>query len=79
LKKETKMKIFFAIFALIYFLLAKPISIESNPIRLFGLSNINCVMHCVQPNGKESDEESVQTRNIMSNYGTLYDCLKKCS
>lgn len=74
-----KMKIFFAILCVIYFLWVKPDSVESNPVRLIGLSNVNCVMHCVQPVGKESEEEPIQTRSIISNYGTLYDCLKKCS
>jgi len=78
------MKVFFVILSLIYFLLAhqslaKP---ESNSVQLIksrlGLSYVNCVTHCVQPIGEESDEEPIQTRSIISNYGTLYDCLKKC-
>ena len=73
------MKFFFAILCLIFFIWFKPDSVESNPTRFFGISNVNCVMHCVQPAGKESEEEPIQTRNIMSNYGTLYECLKKCS
>ena len=71
-------------FALVSRSLAKPLSADLNSARLIppplGLSNVNCVMQCVQPVGKESDEEeTVQVRGILSNYGTFYNCLKKCS
>jgi hypothetical protein len=82
------MNFFFAILSLICFILshkslAKPTYVDQNSSRLInlslGFSNINCVIHCVQPVGKESEEDTIQTRNIISNYGKLYDCLKKCN
>jgi hypothetical protein len=82
------MKFIYAILSLICFVLAhkslaKSIYVEPNTVRLInpllGVSYANCVIHCVQPVGQESEENSIQTRGIISNYGTLYDCLKKCN
>ena len=79
------MRFFFTVLSLICFVLAhqlcaKPVDDRSNLSKTrLGLSNINCVMHCVQPVGQESDEVPIATQSLMSNYGTLYDCLQKCS
>ena len=76
------MRSFYAVLFLISFVLAhqswaKPVDVGFQT-RL-GLSNVNCIIHCVQPVGQESDEIPLQTRTLMSNYGTFYDCMKKCS
>jgi len=75
------MKFIFAIFSLICFILShKSLAIGSNSFNpRLGFSNINCIIHCVQPVGQESEEDTIQVRNIISNYGKLYDCLKKCN
>jgi hypothetical protein len=82
------MKFFFAILTLICFILvhkslAKPAYVTPNLIRSMnprlGLSNVNCVFQCVQPIGNESEEDTIQVRGIISNYGTLFDCMKKCN
>lgn len=82
------MKFLFAILSLICFVLAhkslaKPIHTDSNVVRLInplpGISNVNCIIHCMQPVGKESEENPIQSRGIMGNYGALYECTKKCA
>lgn len=80
------MKFIFAILALICFVLAQkslagPVKIEPKSVPLsdsrLGIPNINCVIHCVQPVGEES--EDVDGRGLFANYATLWDCLKQCT
>ncbi len=84
---KPMMKFLFTILALICLVLAhkslaEPTDVQPDSVGLlnqFGFSYANCVINCVQPVGKESEEDTIQTRGIMSNYGTLYDCLNKCN
>jgi hypothetical protein len=78
------MKFIFAIVSLICLALANnslagpvPDSVGSAESRI--VPYVNCLIHCVQPVGKESESDEVQTRGILSNYGTFYECSKKCA
>lgn len=82
------MKFIFAILSLICFILAQkssagPINIEPSSAQLsdprLGIPNINCIIHCVQPVGQESEGDDVETRGILGNYANLFDCIKQCS
>ena len=82
------MKFLVALLSLICVLLAHLTSALPNPVDLnvlqsaagrLGIPNFNCVIHCVQPSGAESDDADANVRGILSNYATLADCIKKCS
>lgn len=84
------MKFLLAILSLICVLLAHLTSALPNPVdhnalpsvaSRLGIPNLNCVIHCVQPSGAESDDADADAdgRGILSNYATLADCIKKCS
>jgi hypothetical protein len=78
------MKFIFAILALLGAILVRqswagPVggSEQSVDSRL-GIPNMNCVIHCVQQEGQESEGDSTPGRGIFSNYAALLNCMKKC-
>jgi len=82
--------VIFVILSLIYFVLAytsaNPVDVESSDEQssdLRGLiPNINCMIHCVQPAGKESNSKEhvdVNKPGFLQNAANFGSCLKKCS
>ena len=54
-------------------------TVSSNSVDArIGIPSVNCIIQCVQPTGVESEDTDAQTRGVLSNYGTLYDCIKQC-
>jgi hypothetical protein len=80
------MKLIFGIVSLICLVLAhtlaQPVDGDSN-VQLtdsrFIIPAVNCLAHCMQPQGKESESDENGSRGFFDNLATAADCIKKCT
>lgn len=88
ISQSITMKFIVALISLVCLLLARFTTAAPSNVDLSALGsatgrlsipNFNCVAHCIQPTGVESDDVDVAARGLFDNYGKLVECMKKCS